>query len=201
MKKELKDYIDSKQNTLKRVMVKNTNVLLVRFDSLKWVVGESSEMIGINKEVLQNNLYISNLDELYKLEDLNSFDILSRDRIDNYITMNISAHICLDTFLKQYQVSIISHCIGTKDSAKLDIEKLQQEKKDLAGMLYNGYLIPSTLVARFSKIQKDIDNELNIAMFKIEKCVTILDKFDKMVSEVITSKEAWCGLLDLLNKK
>ena len=200
MKKELKDYIDNKQNILKRVMVKNANVLLARVDALKWVIGEPLEMISINKEVLQNNLYISSLDELYKLDtiktDLNSFDITSRD-----IRMIISAHICLDAFLKQYQVSIISHCISTKDSAKLDIEKLQQEKKELDGMLRNGYLIQSALVARFSKMQKDIDNELDIAIFKIEKCVTILDKFDKMVSEVINSEEAWCGLLDLLNKK
>jgi hypothetical protein len=200
MKKELKDYIDSKQNTLKRVMVKNTNVLLVRFDSLKWVVGESSEMIGINKEVLQNNLYISNLDELYKLEDLNSFDILSRDRIDSYITMNISAHICLDNFLKQYQTPIVEYCMGIKDSINSDADRLKIEKVELTS-LYSIIQIPDTLLARLSKVEKDIDDELEVGVAKLKECITILDKFNKMVDEVIASKEAWCGLLDIMNKK
>ena len=200
---EVTDYISKNLDVLKIIkMSSQTRMNIPR--ASKYIDISPSMFISKCNDEYKDKQYLNNLSAFIFLDTEKSIDcvrFLIVNSNGSYVNNSISKHIYLDNFLKQYQASIVDYCIGIKDSAKLDNEKLQQEKKDLAGMLYNGYLIPSTLVARFSKMQKDIEDELNLSIDKIEKCVTILDKFDKMVSEVITSKEAWCGLLDLLNKK
>lgn len=201
---EVTDYISKNIDILKIIKVKNQTKMNIPRGSIKYIDVSPDVLIAKCTDEYKDKQYLNDLSSFILLDTEKSVDCIRFLIVNSngrYISNSISKHIYLDNLLNHYQSTIVDYCVGTKDSAKLAIEKLQQEKKDLAGMLYNGYSIPSTLISRFSKMQKDIEDELNLSITKIENCVTILDKFDKMVSEVIASNEAWCSLLDLLNKK
>lgn len=203
---EVIDYISKNLDILKIIKISNQTKMNIPRGTKYSMYLDVSPNIFISRcnGEYKDRQHLTNLSNFIFLDTEKSIDCMKFLIVNSNgqcINSSISKHIYLDNFLKQYQASIVDYCIGTKDSAKLDIEKLQQEKKALATMMFDTYLLPSILLDRFIKMEKDIDNEINLSIDKIEKCVTILDKFDKMVSEVITSKEAWCGLLDLLNKK
>lgn len=199
---EVTDYISKNLDVLKIIKMNSQTRMNIPRAS-KYIDISPSMFISKCNDEYKDKQYLNNLSAFIFLDTEKSIDcvrFLIVNSNGSYVNNSISKHIYLDNFLKQYQASILDYCMGIKDSINSDADRLKIEKVELTS-LYSIIQIPDTLLARLSKVEKDIDDELEVGIAKLKDCITILDKFNKMVDEVIASKEAWKGLLDIMNKK